>query len=172
MIERWAATKGWKINQWLTCDPIELDDLAWVSGDTVVMVGAGDYLTNQTASGLMIMIETWLGQGITLVFSNTGDQLSPSMLDQPDTLLRVIADSLQTSDQTIRRQIKAKAAASKRRKAGLQNGRKHGAVVRCKLDAYRKTIIMRLGQGVSKTALAKQLGVSRSTLYMWLARNH
>ena len=92
------------------------------------------------------------------------------MLDQPNTILRIIADSLQISDQTRRRRKKAKAAAIKRRKAGLHNGRKPGAVVRCKLDAQQKTIEQVLGQGGSKTALAKQLKVSRSTLYAWLKR--
>ncbi len=170
MIERQATTQSWVIDLWLTCDPAELGSSEWVSGNTMIMADAGHCLTGQAASGCMKIIETWLGQGITLVFANTRGQLSPSMLDQPSTLLRVVADSLQTSDQTRRRQKKAKAVAIKRRKAGLHNGRKTGAVVRHKLDQHQDLIKKTLGQGVSKTSLAKQLGVSRSTLYAWLKR--
>jgi hypothetical protein len=170
LIECLAAAQSWVIGPWLTCDPTELGSLEWVSGDTVVMADAGHCLAGQTASGCMKIIETWLGQGITLVFANTRGQLSPSMLDQPSTVLRVVADSLQIPDQTCRRRKKARAAAIKRRKAGLHNGRKPGAVVRCKLDAQQKMIEQVLGQGGSKTALAKQLKVSRSTLYVWLKR--
>lgn len=170
MIERLATAQSWAINPWLTCDPAELGSFEWTPGDTVIMADAGYCLADQTASDCMKTIETWLGQGMTLIFANTGDRLSPSMLDQPSTILRIIADSLQISDQTRRRRKKAKAAAIKRRKAGLHNGRKPGAVVRCKLDAQQKTIEQVLGQGGSKTALAKQLKVSRSTLYAWLKR--
>ncbi len=170
MIERLAHNKSWVIRPWLTCDPTELGSFEWVSGDTVIMADAEHCLADKTASSCMKIIETWLGQGITLVFANTRDQLSPSMLDQPSTVLRVVVDSLQISNQTRRRRKKAKAAAIKRRKAGLHNGRKPGAKIRSKLDHQQLVINKLLNQGMSKTALSKQLGVSRSTLYVWLKR--
>ena len=136
----------------------------------MILADAHHCLVSHRASDSIQLIENWLEQEVTVVFANTGDQLTPDQCNQPDTLLRIIADSLLTSTQTIRRREKAKAAVKRRQAAGLPVGRTPGKSGRHKLDQHGKTIHKRLGQGVSKSALAKQLGVSRSTLYVWLQR--
>ena len=136
----------------------------------MILADAHHCVVNDSASVSIRLIEDWLGQGVTIVFANTGDRLTPDQYNTPDDLLRIIADSLHTATQTIRRQEKARAAVKRRRMAGLPVGRTPGTPGRCKLDRHGKTIHKQLGQGVSKAALAKQLGVSRSTLYVWLQR--
>ena len=169
-IERRAIKETLTIDAWVRCDAGQLGDLSWGSGDTVILADAHHGLVNDCASIAIQLFEDWLKLGVTVLFANTGDSLTPDQCQQPDVMIRIIADSLHTSTQTLRRQEKARAAVKRRKAAGLPVGRTPGTLGRHKLDRHGKTIHKRLGQGVSKAALAKQLGVSRSTLYVWLQR--
>ena len=170
MIERFAITQARVIDQWLAFNPAERSDYNWVSGDTLIVETASHLLAHQSASGLLEMIETWLGQGVTLWFANTRESLIPDSTADPSTILRVIADSVHVSSLTLKRQLKAKDAAQRRKQAGFANGRIPGERVRSKLDQHQVMIQNTIGQGMTKSALAKQLGVSRSTLYVWLGK--
>ena len=169
-IERWATRQASMIDAWLSCDSAHLGDCQWGNDDTVILADAQHCVVNHCASESVKLIENWLGQGVSVVFANTGGQLTKESLQHPVVILRTLADSCQTSRQTIRRREKARAAVKRRQAAGLRVGRTPGVTGRHKLDRHGKTIRKRLGQGVSKSALARQLGVSRSTLYVWLQR--
>lgn len=68
---------------------------------------------------------------------------------------------------------RTKEALERRKAQGLKLGRPKGRSAQTDiLDSHYETIRNSLRQGVTKTAIAKQMRCSRTTLYSWMASNH
>ena len=137
-------------------------------GDGIITVDVARISRDHDAGEIIFAIQSALRAKITLHFVDTGQVLLPGDLSDPGKLFMTVAESYVASRFSRERSIKAKAAANRRRRLGLRNGRPHGYLVKSKLDPHEDRIVRALNDGVAKAVLARELGVSRTTLVNWI----
>lgn len=104
-----------------------------------------------------------------LHLSYTEQFISQDNVENAEVLFTVVGSSYVARQEAIKRSERAKAACNRRKSSGLVNGRPKGLFIKSKLDEQEDFIIRAFNDSsISKSQLARDLAVSRSTLIRWL----
>lgn len=141
-------------------------------GDTIVCTEVSRISRDKDPAEIMFAIQSALRKGITLIFTDNRSYqtLQKGDMGDPGKLFMVAAESYIASEYSKQRSIKQTAAIKRRKDAGLHNGRPDGFLVKSKIDDHEDSIIRLLSEKVNKTEIAKQEGLSRSSLVKWIKR--
>lgn len=97
-------------------------------------------------------------------------------VDDAETIFTVIGQSFASAQEAARRSERAKAGHAQRKAKGLHVGRKHGQVVKSKLDEHISFILSHQDKGTKVVKLLELLEtqrnvkVSKAGYYKWLAK--
>lgn len=175
--ENKLAISKWKEIDSVSASKTTAEERGWYElieslkeGDTVITTEVSRISRDPDPAEIMFSIQSALRKGITIIFTDnrTYQILKKGDMGDPGRLFMVAAESYVASEYSKQRKIKTQAAIKRRKQAGLHNGRPHGIKVASKLDQHEDTIIRLLAQGVSKTAIAKELSTPYSSLIFWL----
>ncbi|MFT6905756.1 MAG: DNA invertase Pin-like site-specific DNA recombinase [Oleiphilaceae bacterium] len=104
-----------------------------------------------------------------LHLSYTEQFITQDNVENAEILFTVVGSSYVARQEAIKRSERAKAACNRRNGSGLVNGRPKGLFIKSKLDEQEDFIVRAFNDSnVSKSQLARDLKVSRSTLIRWL----
>ncbi len=142
------------------------------SGHRIIMTDA-TRLGRRKVFDLLGVIGKICSNGGELHFSYTNRQINESNMDDAETIFTMVGQSYAATEESKARSNRAKAAHARRKAAGLHVGRKHGAVVKSKLDDHLPQITAWLKAGVPKTEIIKKLEkkgctITRTALYNWI----
>ena len=168
IVDRWIETEG-------SASKTSAEQRGWYDlleslqpGDQIITVDVARISRDQDPGEIIYAIQSALRAGITLHFADTGQALTQGDMADPGKLFMAVAESYVASRFSKERSVKAKAAIQRRRAAGLHNGRPPGYLPKSKLDEHEDRIVRALSDGTTKSALARELGIGRSTLINWL----
>ena len=142
------------------------------SGYRIIMTDA-TRLGRRKVFGLLGVIDQICSDGGELHFSYTGRLINAGNMDNAETIFTMVGQSYAAAEESKARSNRAKAAHARRKAAGLHVGRKHGAVVKSRLDDHLPQITAWLQAGVPKTEIIRKLEkkgctITRTALYNWI----
>lgn len=146
--------------------------------ELLTMLGQGDHLIvsdvarlgRTTLSDIIEIVTRFINNGVTLHFAYSSQQISPDDTNDIAKIFIALGEAFAAVKFAEERAQKAKAAIARRKMSGLANGRKHGAIVKSKLDKHELTIINLSSQNYSEYDIAKHLRLDRITLRRWKER--
>ncbi|WP_339140490.1 recombinase family protein [Pseudoalteromonas galatheae] len=125
-------------------------------------------LGRESVSDLMEIALAIINKGATLHFCYSEETLCAKDQNNPTKLFLTLADSFTAWRFAKERSEKARAAISRRKSAGLANGRPKGLLVKSKLDQHEHKIIAMKNEGISEYKISDFFNVHRTTLRSWL----
>lgn len=148
-------------------DVLNIDDVVLVSD--IARLGRDDI---HSVINTITTITT-KGASLYLCYSNT--KIKPEDKNDLAKIFIAIGDAYAAVRFSEERSQKAKAAIIRRKSQGLHVGRKHGQVVKSKLDEHTSFILNHLDLGTKKSdilklLLSKDVSVSRAQLYRWISK--
>lgn len=126
-----------------------------------------DRLGRTSISDIVEIITRIINGGASLHICYSGSQLTPADTNDLAKIFITLGEAYAAVKYSQERSHKAKAAIERRKRQGLANGRKPGAIVASKLDEHEATIILLSNQQCSEYTIAQQLNTERSTLRRW-----
>jgi len=134
------------------------------AGDTLIVSEVSRIA--RSVVGVLTFLEKTMTAGIQVIACRNNLRFGDNI--QSKVTVTILALAAEIERELIRDRTKAALAAKRARGEAL--GRKVGQVVALKLDGKREEIVRCLAARVSKRAIARMLGVSPTTLALWLSR--
>ena len=144
-----------------------------LNNDDVVLVSDIARLGRDDIHSVINTITTITTKGASLYLCYSDTKIKPEDKNDLAKIFIAIGDAYAAVRFSEERSQKAKAVIVRRKSNGLHVGRKHGQVVKSKLDEHASLILNHLELGTRKTdilksLLSKDVSVSRAQLYRWI----
>ena len=123
----------------------------------VVLVSDISRLGRESVHDLLHIITSITKKGCSLHLCYSRTVITPNDTNDISMIFLAIGEAFAAVKFSEERSRKAKAAIERRKLAGLQNGRKHGAIIKSKLDPHVALITKLLDNGESKASIFKIL---------------
>lgn len=139
------------------------------SGDRL-LVNDIERLGRDSISDIIEVITRIINAGCELHLCLAGEVITPDHKNDISVFFTAVGRAFAAQDFAKQRSLKAKAAATRRKRQGLPTGRAPGAIIKSKLDPFEAQIVFWLNQEVAKNTIAERCNVSPATLQKWLNR--
>lgn len=183
-VQEYATKKGLVVNEWIiesvSASKTDIEDrqLSQLrSKGYVVICSDITRLGRRKVFELLGLIADLCKAGGELHLAYTERVVNAANIDDAETVFVIVGGSYSAAEEAKKRAERAKAGHAARKAQGLHSGRKHGQIVKSKLDDFKPLILNSLNSGMKKTDLlekleSKGLEVSRAHLYRWIDRNN
>ncbi|WP_171040522.1 recombinase family protein [Pseudoalteromonas ruthenica] len=135
-----------------------------------LLVNDIERIGRDSISDILEVITRIMNAGAEIHFCLSGEVITQEHKNDIGMFFITIGKAFGAIEFSRQRSAKAKAAANRRKRQGLPIGRAEGAIIRSKLDLFESKILFWLSQDVSKSNIARRLGVSPVSIIKWLDR--
>jgi len=178
-VERNNLTLDSIIEEHISATTTELKDrklFALINSNQNIVVSDITRIGRNKVFGLISVISQITENGGELHLAYDDRVINSENADDAETIFTVVGQSFASHVEACKRSDRAKAGHSKRKKQGLPIGRKHGQVVKSKLDEHLSFILAHQDKGTKTTELLKllesekDLKISKAGYYKWLKK--